>query len=90
MLSDIVQLQFGFRFGDKGTHTSRTIMLDELSMLLETLPLEAIWVDYLTAIIEHNTLAKQTAATRNLTAQRLSELYVLDPNVALFRVLRRF
>ena len=24
----------GFRFGDKGTHTSRTIMLSELSVLI--------------------------------------------------------
>jgi hypothetical protein len=28
--------QIGFRFGDKGTHTSRTIMLKELSTLLQT------------------------------------------------------
>lgn len=76
--------------GDKGTHTSRTIMLDELSTLLETLPSEASRADYLAAVIEHNVLGKQTAATRKLTAQRLSELYVLDPNIALFRVLRRF
>jgi len=26
--------EMGFRFGDKGTHTSRTIMLEELSLLL--------------------------------------------------------
>lgn len=90
MPSNVVPFQFGFRSGDKGTHTSRTIMLDELSMLLETLPPEASRSDYLAAIIEHNTLGKQTAATRKLTAQRLSELYLLDPNVALFRVMRRF
>lgn len=65
-------------------------MLDELSALLESLPVEASRADYLAAIIEHNALCKQTAATRKLTAQRLSELYVLDPNSALFRVLRRF
>jgi hypothetical protein len=82
--------QFGFRSGDKGTHTSRTIMLAELSALLEGLPAESTRADYLAAIIDHNALGKQTAATRKLTAQRLSELYVLDPNVALFRVLRRF
>ena len=28
----------GFRFGDKGTHSSRTIMLSELSDLLATEP----------------------------------------------------
>jgi hypothetical protein len=65
-------------------------MLDELSTLLDSVPPGAGRADYLTAIIEHNALGKQTAATRKLTAQRLTELYVLDPNVALFRVLRRF
>ena len=90
VLNSGVPPQFGFRSGDKGTHTSRTIMLDELSTLLESLPAEAGRADYLAAIIEDNALGKQTAATRKLTAQRLSELYVLDPNVALFRVLRRF
>jgi hypothetical protein len=85
-----VPLQFGFRSGDKGTQTSRTIMLDELSTLLETLPAEASRADYLAAIIEHNALSKQTSATRILTAQRLSELYILDPNAPLFRVMRRF
>ena len=65
-------------------------MLDELSTLLDSVPAEAPRADYLTAVIEHNALGKQTAATRKLTAQRLTEVYVLDPNVALFRVLRRF
>lgn len=65
-------------------------MLAELSSLLEGLPPDSTRVDYLLAITEHNVLGKQTAATRKLTAQRLSELYLLDPNIALFRVLRRF
>ena len=65
-------------------------MLDEISTLLDTLAPDAGRADYLAAIIEHNALSKQTAATRKLTAQRLSELYVLDPNAPLFRVLRRF
>ena len=29
---------WGFRSGDRGTHTSRTIMLDELSHLLDAVP----------------------------------------------------
>ena len=65
-------------------------MLDELSILLESLGADAGRADYLAAIIEHNALGKQTAATRKLTAQRLSELYLLDPSAPLFRVLRRF
>ncbi|MCP4571819.1 MAG: hypothetical protein GY838_05650 [bacterium] len=82
-------LQAGFRFGDKGTHTSRTMMLSELSDLLNDLPPEAERADYAAAIIEENVLGKQTTATRRLTNQRLGELYGLDPRLPLFRVLRR-
>jgi hypothetical protein len=80
----------GFRWGDKGTHTSRTIMLDELQNLLANCQPEATREDYLKAIYEDNCLGKRTAATRKLSSQRLSELYALDPVVPLFRVMRRF
>ncbi len=59
-------------------------------MLLESLSMVAGRHDYLAAIIENNALGKQTAATRKLTAQRLTELYALESGVPLFRVLRRF
>jgi hypothetical protein len=65
-------------------------MLDEISTLLDTVARDAGRGDYLAAIIEDNALDKQTAATRKLTAQRLTELYALEPSVPLFRVLRRF
>lgn len=86
---DIVE-KFGFRSGDKGTHTSRTIMLEELAALLASVPGNADRRAYLNAIVEANTLGKQTVATRKLTAQRLTELYGLDSNIPLFRVLRKF
>ncbi|WP_011393727.1 hypothetical protein [Neomoorella thermoacetica] len=80
--------QMGFRFGDKGTHTSRTIMLDELSLLLRECVENATRDDYITAIIDNNCLGKRTAATRRLTSQRMRELYALDPSLLIFRVLR--
>lgn len=79
---------WGFRFGDRGTHTSRTIMLDELSNLLDAVPGNAVRGDYAHAVMAHNCLGKRTAATRKLSLQRLSELYALDPRVILFRVLK--
>lgn len=79
----------GFRFGEKGTHTSRTIMLAELAEVLAGLPLAAERAEYASAIIDDNLLGKSTAATRRLTSQRLSELYGLDRRLPLFRVLRR-
>lgn len=79
----------GFRWGQKGTHTSRTIMLAELRLLLATSRSEAIREDYIHAIQEENSLGKRTVSTRRLSCQRLSELYALDPDVALFRIMRR-
>jgi hypothetical protein len=79
----------GFRFGDKGTHTSRTIMFDELSALLTAVPPMAARKQYATAIIDENVLAKPTLSTRKLSNQRLGELYGLDPSIAVFRVMRR-
>ena len=82
-------LQAGFRFGDKGTHTSRTMMFSELTDLLAELPPDAERADYASAVVDDNVLGKQTTATRRLTNQRLGELYGLDPRIPLFRVLRR-
>lgn len=82
--------QLGFRFGEKGTHTSRTIMLGELTALVQACPVTATRTEYAVAINEKNCLAKPTAATRQATNQRLGELYTLDPRIMLFRILRRF
>jgi hypothetical protein len=65
-------------------------MFDEISILLNSLAPHSGRDEYLTAIVEHNALGKKTTATRKLTAQRLTELYILDPNAPLFRVLRQF
>lgn len=82
--------RFGFRFGDKGTHTSRTIMVEELKNLLRICPVQATRPEYTVEVIEHNCLAKHTASTRFLTNQRLGELYGLDAGIPLFRIMRRF
>ena len=79
----------GFRFGDRGTQTSRTIMLNELTALFDAVPAHAGPTEYTTAIVDDNALGKQTGANRRLTGQRLRELYGFDLRLALFRVLRR-
>lgn len=78
----------GFRFGARGTHGSRTMMLRELTELFAALPPDATRDDYTTAIIEENALGKRTHATRLSSRQRLIEMYGLDPRLAVFRVLR--
>jgi hypothetical protein len=79
----------GFRWGQKGTHTSRTIMLEELRALLANCRPDATRDDYISAVLEDNCLGKRTVATRKLSCQRLSELYALDPELLLFRIMRR-
>jgi hypothetical protein len=80
--------KLGFRLGDKGTHSSRTLMLAELDAVLAVTLGAAGRSDYAAAILESNCLEKPTASTRRLSNQRLGELYALDPFVVVFRVLR--
>jgi hypothetical protein len=79
----------GFRGGYVGTHTSRTMMLAELTALLAAVPASAGRQQYVQAVVEGNALAKPTTSTRRSTLQRLSELYALAPDVPVFRVLRK-
>jgi hypothetical protein len=79
----------GFRFGEKGTHTSRTLMLKDLAAVLSAVPGRTSRGSYAAAIVEDNCLGKVTASTRRLSNQRLGELYGLDPRIPLFRVFRR-
>jgi hypothetical protein len=78
----------GFRFGDKGTHTSRTMMLAELDVLMAALSPSATRNQYRAAVIDENVLGKRSVSNRKLSFQRLSELYGLDPSLPLFRILR--
>jgi hypothetical protein len=82
--------ELGFRFGDKGTHTSRTMMLDELSTLLLVSDPAATRADYVMALVDDNCLGKHTLSTRRLSLQRMTELYALDAGVPLFRLMRQF
>lgn len=79
---------WGFRSGDRGTHTSRTIMLDELSHLLDAVPGDVTREVYVDAVVDGNCLGKRTAANPRLSLQRLTELYGLNAQLILFRVLR--
>jgi hypothetical protein len=79
---------FGIKYGDRGTHTSRTMMFEELAELMKYVAPAATFVAYRAAVIDDNILGKKTLATRKLSVQRLSELYGLDPGIPIFRVLR--
>lgn len=78
----------GAHFGARGTHTARTMMLEELTELLLVVR-GGEKSDYVTAVVEENALSKDTYSNRKLTMQRLSELYGLDPRIPMFTVIRR-
>jgi hypothetical protein len=74
--------------GSGGAHTSRTIMLRELTLLLATCPPGTPKQDYVAAILEDNVLSKRSNSTRHRSLRYLRELYVLDPASPVFRTLR--
>jgi len=80
----------GFRTGTTSVHTSRTMMLKELSLVLANTSPDASASAYYVAIVEHNSLGKQTRTTRQRTAKRLAELYALNPSCTIFRLLQHF
>lgn len=83
--------RFGFDFEQAGVHTSRTLMLDELEVLLSYLDnSNANKADYLRAIDDENCLGKRTQANRKLTHRHLANLYTLELSVAIFRALLYF
>jgi hypothetical protein len=86
---DLAGTSLGFRLGDRGTHSSRTMMLSELAEVLAATAINSPRSAYEGAILEDNVTHKRTTASRVQTRQRLLELYALDIDVPLFRIFRR-
>ena len=83
-------LRFGFSFKKGCVHMSRTMMLKELTSLLDSVPEKATHESYISAIIADNCLGKRSGVTRKLSAKYLSGLYILNLDKALFRAFRFF
>lgn len=81
--------RLGFRDGDKGVHSSRTLMLRELELLLAATPADAGVADFRRAVVEQNVLGKRTATTREHTVRKLKALYGLDPAIPVYRLMRQ-
>jgi hypothetical protein len=79
----------GFRTGRKGVHNTRSMMLADLDTLLAETSADTSAEAYRRLVVEDNVLGKTTDSTRRYTAQRMRELYALDPDVPLFRIFRR-
>lgn len=81
-------VSWGFKAGEIGTHSSRTMMLEDFSILCDAVPEDASFEDYANAVNQDNCLSKRTAANRKITLQHLRELYALNRRCKLFAVLR--
>lgn len=80
----------GFTLSKGSVHNARTMMLNELQILLSKVGLQASKEDYMRAIVEDNCLGKKSLINRKLTAVFLAYLYGLDSSTALFRTLTYF
>jgi hypothetical protein len=89
MIKSTLKTELGFRDGPIGSHSSRTMMLAELSAMFSICGPDADREDYMEAILDQNALGKATASVRRSSAQKLSELYGLDRSIPLFRMLNR-
>ena len=80
----------GFSVNTAGAHLARSMMLNELTRLLQSTSSTATTDQYRHAIVEENLLGKPTYSSRLNTFKHLSDLYSLDGSLTLFRLLRRF
>ena len=81
-------IQSGFVLESMGSHTSRTIMLSELQLLLNACGRKTNINGFKSAILDENVLLKQTDLTRQESFRRLRELYGLSEDLLIFRSLR--
>ncbi|MDA3791805.1 MAG: hypothetical protein PF503_25325 [Desulfobacula sp.] len=79
-------IRFGFSFEKGGAHLARTMMLKDLTILLEYVnnP-QTSKIEYVKAIQEDNCLGKKSGQTRKISTRHLKDLYSLDPDITLFK-----
>ncbi|MFD1008928.1 hypothetical protein [Oceanisphaera ostreae] len=82
--------ELGFKFGKNGAHSARSMMIEDLKHLLFSRDESASRADFESDIINFNILHKPTENSRKLTYRHLIDLYALDNNVLLFKVLRQW
>tara|TARA_R110000782_G_scaffold270471_1_gene371542 strand:+ start:54904 stop:55722 length:819 start_codon:yes stop_codon:yes gene_type:complete len=75
---------FGMRLTGGGAHQSKTMMFDELGLLLGTGSRSATELAH--AAVEDNVLGKSTKNSRNLTYRHMASLYGLNTQPALTKV----
>jgi hypothetical protein len=81
--------KLGFSENRTGGHMSRSMMVDEITILCKNLHLDATPEAYKKAILDDNILGKPTFSSRQKSFRHLVELYSLDPSRTLFRIFRK-
>jgi hypothetical protein len=80
---------FGYKFGQSGAHSARSMMLAELVVLFSATRPDCAQKQYQEDICDYNLLDKPTTKSRTLTFRHLVDLYGLDCSIPLFRVFRK-
>lgn len=80
---------FGINFSGGGAHISKTMMLNEIEILLSSIKSDASLADYINEIVEKNILNKKTESTRFESMRRLRSLYSLNGAIPIFDALRK-
>jgi hypothetical protein len=81
--------RLGFRDGDRGLHTGRSMMYADIERLLDASRPDAGLEEFKRLAVEDNVLGKRTAITREHTRRKLKALYGLDPSIPVYRVMRQ-
>ena len=77
------------KFGKNGAHSSRTMMLSEITELFYGRDIDTTQEQYQEDIITYNVLNKPTAKARKLTYRYIIDLYGLSNDIPLFKVFRK-
>lgn len=79
--------RLGFSNAINGAHSARSMMLPELQTLFRAFPVKVTPDAFRVGIVDENVLDKPTYGSRLKSIHHLTQLYGLDPDKALFRVL---
>lgn len=81
--------KYGLSASAVGAHTGRTMMLSELTLLLDASAPDAGYADLRSLVVQNNVLLKKTSSSRVEAFQRLRSLYGLETGLVVWRVLRK-
>ncbi len=90
MIDEQQLIKLGFRLGNSGAHSSRSMMIAELKTLLLGRPENATLDDYKMDVEVFNVLHKPTENARKYTFQPITTLYGLSPDIPLFKIFRQW